>query len=64
MAGRIAVIGPFDSYEELWRWSVDDIAGFWAAVWDFFEVQSSVPYTEMLDSPTMPGTQVVRSALD
>ena len=50
-------LGPFDSYDALWRWSVDDIAGFWAAVWEFFDVQSSVPYTEMLDSPTMPGTK-------
>jgi acetoacetyl-CoA synthetase len=50
-------LGSFDSYDELWRWSVDDIAGFWAAVWDFFEVQSSAPYTEMLHSPAMPGTK-------
>ena len=50
-------IGPFDSYDALRRWSVDDIAGFWAAVWDFFDVQASVPYTEMLDSTTMPGTK-------
>lgn len=50
-------LGSFDSYDELWHWSVDDIAGFWAAVWDFYEVQSSAPYTEMLDSPAMPGTK-------
>ena len=38
-------IGPFESYDALWQWSIDDIAGFWAAVWEFFEVQASVPYT-------------------
>ena len=31
-------------YEELWRWSVDDLEGFWAAIWEFFEVQASAPY--------------------
>jgi acetoacetyl-CoA synthetase len=49
-------IGPFDSYTELWRWSVDDIAGFWAAVWEFFDVQASVPYSAVVDSTQMPGT--------
>jgi acetoacetyl-CoA synthetase len=50
-------IGPFDSYDALWRWSVDDISGFWAAVWEFFDVQASVPYSDVLDSSTMPGTK-------
>ena len=50
-------LGPFDSYDALWQWSVDDLAGFWAAVWDFFEVQASVPYSKVLDTPTMPGTK-------
>ena len=26
-----------DTYEELWQWSVDDLDGFWAAIWDFFD---------------------------
>ncbi len=50
-------IGPFDSYDALWRWSVDDLAGFWGAVWEFFDVRASRPYTQVLDSPTMPGTR-------
>ena len=49
--------GPFDSYDALWRWSVDDIAGFWAAVWEFFDVRASVPYSAVLDHATMPGTK-------
>ena len=24
----------FDSYDELWRWSVDDLEGFWRSIWD------------------------------
>ena len=30
----------FASYDELWRWSVSDLEGFWSSVWEFFEVRS------------------------
>ena len=55
-------IGRFDSYEALRQWSVDDIAGFWAAVWQFFDVQASVQYSAVLDSVTMPGTKWLTGA--
>jgi acetoacetyl-CoA synthetase len=45
----------FATYDELWRWSVTDLDGFWAAVWDFFEVQSAQPYERVLSSRAMPG---------
>ena len=45
----------FADYEELRRWSVTDLDGFWAAVWDFFDVQSSQPYERVLSSREMPG---------
>jgi acetoacetyl-CoA synthetase len=44
-------------YEELWRWSVDDLEGFWAAVWGFFAVQASAPYERVLARREMPGAQ-------
>jgi acetoacetyl-CoA synthetase len=47
----------FDSYEQLWRWSVTDLAGFWQAVWDYFEVLSDEPPTEALGDASMPGAQ-------
>ena len=28
----------FPGYDELWRWSVTDIEGFWASIWDYFGV--------------------------
>jgi acetoacetyl-CoA synthetase len=28
----------FASYDELWRWSVDDLDGFWTSIWEYFEV--------------------------
>ena len=28
----------FADYASLWQWSVDDLDGFWGAIWDFFGV--------------------------
>ncbi|MGB2710784.1 MAG: acetoacetate--CoA ligase [Conexibacter sp.] len=47
----------FGSYEELWRWSVEDVEGFWASIWDFFDVQASTPYERVLARREMPGAQ-------
>jgi acetoacetyl-CoA synthetase len=48
---------PVRDYHALWQWSVDDIAGFWQALWDYFEVQSATPYREVLSGREMPGCQ-------
>ena len=45
----------FASYEELWQWSIDDLEGFWASVWDYFEVKGS--YERVLGSREMPGAE-------
>jgi acetoacetyl-CoA synthetase len=45
----------FASYEELQRWSVGDLAGFWSSIWDFFAVKAHEPYSEVLASDAMPG---------
>ncbi len=45
----------FANYEELRRWSVDDIAAFWEAVWEYFDVKSSTPYECVLRGTEMPG---------
>src|SRR5829696_5785096 len=47
----------FATYDELWRWSVDDLDGFWSAVWTFFDVRSSTPYDAVLRHREMPGTE-------
>lgn len=44
-------------YLELWEWSVADIGGFWAAVWDFYDVTSTRPYGEVLARDRMPGAE-------
>src|SRR4051812_13688513 len=46
-----------DDYGELWRWSVDGVERFWAAIWDFFGVQSDAPYDRVLGSRDMPGAE-------
>jgi acetoacetyl-CoA synthetase len=47
----------FADYGELWRWSVDDLEGFWAAIWEFCGVRASKPYERVLPSHEMPGTR-------
>ncbi len=47
----------FDTYAALWQWSVQDIAGFWEAVWAFFDIQAASPYTCPLAERSMPGAQ-------
>lgn len=44
----------FDSYEALWQWSVDDLEGFWASIWDFCGVKSHSPYSQVLAEREMP----------
>src|SRR5690554_6855508 len=45
----------FDTYESLWQWSVNDIENFWRSVWEYFQVDSSAPVTEVLENRKMPG---------
>ena len=45
----------FERYADLWQWSVHDVDGFWASIWDFFGVAGS--YDRVLASRAMPGAQ-------
>ncbi|MFE7223284.1 acetoacetate--CoA ligase [Nocardioides sp. NPDC057577] len=51
------------THEELWRWSVTDLDGFWSAVWEFFGVRSHVAYDAVLASREMPGARWFPGAL-
>ncbi len=44
-------------YSSLRRWSVDDLDGFWASIWDFFDVHASRPYERVTGSRAMPGAE-------
>jgi len=43
-------------YDQAWRWSVDDLDGFWSAVWEFFEVGGPAP-SPALAERRMPGAR-------
>jgi acetoacetyl-CoA synthetase len=47
----------FADYDALWRWSVEDLEGFWASLWDFFEIRAHTPYERVLGSAEMPGAE-------
>ena len=47
----------FSGYEELHRWSVTDLEGFWGSLWDFFEIRAHTPYERVLGSDRMPGAE-------
>ena len=47
----------FDDYNALWAWSVSDLAGFWGAIWDYFQVNSVTPHSAVLGNDAMPGAQ-------
>lgn len=47
----------FDTYEALWQWSVQDLESFWGAIWDYFQVRSSAPFTRVLGRRAMPGAE-------
>ena len=44
-------------YDALWRWSVTDVDGFWASIWEFYGVRSTTPYEQVLADRSMPGAQ-------
>jgi acetoacetyl-CoA synthetase len=46
------------SYDELYRWSTESIADFWASFWDFGEIIHSKPYDSVVDDiAKMPGAK-------
>ena len=47
----------FDTYEDLWRWSVEDLDAFWSSLWSFFDVRSAAPYEAVVRHLEMPGTE-------
>ncbi len=50
-----------DTYEELWRWSVDQPEAFWGSIWDRYGLGERGE--TVLASPDMPGAQWFPGAL-
>jgi acetoacetyl-CoA synthetase len=55
--GRWMAERGFDDYGQAWRWSVRDLDGFWASMWEHFGVSAHDPYTAVLAGRAMPGAQ-------
>jgi len=45
----------FSEYGDLWRWSVEDLEGFWRSIWELYEVGPSPE--RVLGSSAMPGAE-------
>ena len=51
-------IQEFNEYEELYKWSVDNIPDFWVAVWEFVGIKASCNYDQVIDDLNkMPGAK-------
>jgi acetoacetyl-CoA synthetase len=61
MARYMAARG-FSSYDELWRWSVEDLDGFWRSLWELYEVgpapERVLARAEMPGAEWFPGAQL------
>jgi len=45
----------FETYNDLWRWSITDLDAYWQSIWDYFGMQSPTPHTAVLARNAMPG---------
>jgi acetoacetyl-CoA synthetase len=55
--GRFMAERGLGSYDELWRWSVGDVDGFWDAMWSYFGVLGERGTGPVRDGDTMPGVR-------
>lgn len=46
-----------ESYDDLWRWSVDRLEDFWESLWQYFDIQAATPHRTVLSSHSMPGAR-------
>ncbi len=46
-----------EDYRRLHAWSVDDLEGFWASIWAFFDVRAATRYRSVLQKSAMPGAR-------
>ncbi|MBL8489250.1 MAG: acetoacetate--CoA ligase [Rhodocyclaceae bacterium] len=47
----------FADYAALWQWSVNDLEGFWGALWDWFDIRADSPFDRVLADRAMPGAR-------
>ena len=47
----------FENYDALWYWSTTDLDAFWQSIWDYFDLRSPTPHTQVCDHAPMPHTR-------
>ena len=48
----------FTEYAPMYQWSIENIAQFWALMWEFAEIKASKPYDQVIDDVNkMPGAK-------
>lgn len=47
----------FATYEDMHRWSVDDLDGFWRSIWDYDGIATPTPFAAALSEEVMPGAR-------
>lgn len=48
----------FTEYDPLYRWSIENIPDFWAAMWEFADIKASKSYDQVIDDVNkMPGAK-------
>ncbi|MGD9310770.1 MAG: acetoacetate--CoA ligase [Desulfosarcina sp.] len=48
----------FETYDDLYQWSIDQIPDFWREMWDFAAIKASAPFEEVVDdADKMPGAR-------
>ena len=43
-------------------WSINDLEAFWKSIWDYFKLNSSTPFSKVLDEEKMPGASWFKGA--
>lgn len=46
-----------NGYGDLWRWSVENLETFWESIWEYYDIQSTNPYDDVLISDALPGDE-------
>lgn len=47
----------FENYDEIWKWSIEEVEDFWESVWQYFEIIAHAPYKKVLSGNIMPGVE-------
>ncbi|WP_115868699.1 acetoacetate--CoA ligase [Marinoscillum furvescens] len=47
----------FSNYDELWKWSVDEVDAFWESIYEYFEVIDHGKYNQVTSGGHMPGVR-------